>query len=273
MHQTPWVGDYGRSTKTGPIPVRMAAEVDLRTSTLKRITIVVIILVAGYGLYDRYGSPYQAMVDGQAALVSNDKVTVDRNPYLVFRPADREPETGLIFYIGSRVPPAAYAPMAREIAEAGFLVAIPSMPFNLPVFGQSAANDVLADFPEIISWGVGGHARGGANAASYIARSSRVDGLLLLGSQSGSNTDLSQRNGLTTFVVYATEDGLVTVDEIEGAKDRLPSNAEYVLIQGGNHAQFGWYGSQSGDGAAKITRLDQQEQTIVAVLDFMRSID
>ncbi len=234
---------------------------------------MVILLVVGYGLYDRFAAPYEVMIDGNAAIVSAGTVIVDQNPYLVFRPTDREPDTGLVLYTASRVPPAAYAPLARQVAEEGFLVAIPSMPFNFPVFGQSAANDVLADHPEITSWGIAGHARGGSMAASYITRSSRMNGLLLLGSRPGSNTDLSRRSSLTTWVVYATQDGLVTVEEVEEAQNRLPPNAEYVLIQGGNHAQFGWYGSQAGDGAAMIPRLEQQEQTLEAVLDFMRSID
>jgi hypothetical protein len=34
------------------------------------------------------------------------------------------------------------------------------------------------------------------------------------------------------------------------------------LIEGGNHAQFGYYGKQSGDGFASITKEEQQSIVI-----------
>ena len=40
---------------------------------------------------------------------------------------------------------------------------------------------------------------------------------------------------------------------------------EYV-IEGGNHARFGNYGEQKGDGAAKITAQEQQRQAAEYIL-------
>lgn len=45
----------------------------------------------------------------------------------------------------------------------------------------------------------------------------------------------------------------------------LPSDARMIRIEGGNHAQFGWYGFQLGDQAATIARIEQQ-QIILATL-------
>jgi len=42
-----------------------------------------------------------------------------------------------------------------------------------------------------------------------------------------------------------------------------------VAIEGGNHAQFGWYGPQAGDNPATISREAQQEQIIEATVELL----
>ena len=39
-----------------------------------------------------------------------------------------------------------------------------------------------------------------------------------------------------------------------------------MIIMGGNHAQFGNYGHQSGDGQATISSQQQQNQTVQFIL-------
>jgi hypothetical protein len=46
-----------------------------------------------------------------------------------------------------------------------------------------------------------------------------------------------------------------------------------VAIDGGNHAQFGWYGPQGRDHPAIISRAAQQEQIVAATLDLLRRIE
>ena len=43
-----------------------------------------------------------------------------------------------------------------------------------------------------------------------------------------------------------------------------------VVIQGGNHANFGNYGHQKGDAKATISRKSQQNQTIKAIDQFIK---
>ena len=43
------------------------------------------------------------------------------------------------------------------------------------------------------------------------------------------------------------------------------------MIKGGNHAQFGDYGAQDGDGVATISVEEQQELTANAVAAFTQS--
>jgi hypothetical protein len=52
----------------------------------------------------------------------------------------------------------------------------------------------------------------------------------------------------------------------------LPPDATIVVIEGGNHAQFGYYGIQTGDGKATISREDQQAQIVSATLDWLAGL-
>ncbi|MFN2217904.1 MAG: alpha/beta hydrolase, partial [Anaerolineae bacterium] len=41
----------------------------------------------------------------------------------------------------------------------------------------------------------------------------------------------------------------------------------------GNHAQFGWYGAQSGDNPATISHEEQLQETVAATLALLATLD
>lgn len=234
-----------------------------------RSLLIVTLLVAGLWVYDNYLSPFPATGDVAQALVSGDLVIVHNDDNLEFEP-QAVVDKGLILYTGARVDPEAYANVARGVAEGGVLVVVVKHPLNYPILGVSAAEDVIQAHPDITSWYIGGHSLGGAMAAEFAQSNQRIAGLVLMGAFPGDSANLSLRN-LGTLVIYGSEDGLATPDEVEEkAASRLPDSAEFHEIVGGNHAQFGSYGSQDGDGLASITAADQQGSTITAILRFMR---
>ena len=49
--------------------------------------------------------------------------------------------------------------------------------------------------------------------------------------------------------------------------------ARYIehVIAGGNHAQFGSYGAQSGDGAASVTPEEQRAETVRVIMEALGS--
>jgi dienelactone hydrolase len=150
--------------------------------------------------------------------------------------------------------------------------ALTPMPLNLAVLDSDRAADVMQDFPEIRRWAVGGHSLGGAMAAAFVTSGGpEVDGLALWGAYPSSSDDLSGWVGQVTSV-SATNDGLTTPDDIVRTTPLLPARTEFVVVDGGNHAQFGWYGEQRGDGAATISREDQQSQTVEATLRLLRAL-
>jgi pimeloyl-ACP methyl ester carboxylesterase len=199
-------------------------------------------------------------------------VTVSDQGWLEFSPTGQQPTTGFIFYPGGHVDYRAYAPLARAIAERGYLVAIPPMPLNLAVLDPAAAKDIMTAHPEITAWAVGGHSLGGAMAANYAWSSpGAAQGLVLIASYPAKNNDLSQAP-IDVISIYGTRDGLATKEKIDASRKLLPADTSWVPINGGDHAQFGWYGEQPGDNPADISRAEQQIQVAEAVSSFLAEL-
>lgn len=204
------------------------------------------------------------------ATPETDGVLVSRSGWLTFQPTTEQPSTGLIFYPGGRVPPEAYAPSAREIAGEGHLVIIVPMPLNLAFFAPDRAASVIASHPEVTTWAVGGHSLGGAMAARFAHRNAgAVEGLVLWAAYPAESDDLAGRE-LAVTSIYGTRDGLATPDKIAASRPLLPPATHWVAVEGGNHAQFGWYGPQRGDNPPLISRTAQQSEVTAATLTLLR---
>ncbi|MFN8529641.1 MAG: alpha/beta hydrolase [Anaerolineae bacterium] len=236
------------------------------------IALIVSLLITLVGTALWIGNPAQAMPEATAALESDNAVTVEQTPWLSFTASSRDATTGLIFYPGGLVDPRAYAPTMQAIAAQGFLAVIVPMPLNLAVFGANQADEVIAAHPEIAHWAIGGHSLGGSMAARYAdEHSDTIDALLLLASYPAGDNDLSTA-AMRVVSISGTLDGLATPEKIEASRALLPLSTLFIPIEGGNHAQFGWYGTQNGDNAASITREAQQAIVIQASIDLLTAI-
>jgi Alpha/beta hydrolase family len=198
---------------------------------------------------------------------------------LSFAPKDGAKSSGLIFYGGARVPPEAYAYLARACAEAGYPAVLLSMPLNLSILAPSRASRAALAFPEVKRWVIAGHSLGGAAAAAFVARNAAakagsmpVAGLLLIASYPGRGVDLSTKS-LIVVTVGASRDALASPAGIAAAGARLPAGSRYVEIAGGNHAQFGDYGPQSGDGIAEIPGPTQRRSTVDEALGLLDRVE
>ena len=239
---------------------------------LLALVVVMLLAVGGIVVYAQLNTANPQPV-ALAAMQSTEAVEVSDGEWLVFTPKQSTPDTGFIFYPGGLVDPRAYAPYAQDIAAQGYLVVIVPMPLNLAVFGSNKATDVIAAYPEIENWVVGGHSLGGTMAARFAYQNpDSVDGLALWASYPADGNDLRQSN-LQVTSIYGTRDGLVTSDNIESSRSLLPADSNFVAIEGGNHAQFGWYGPQDGDLPATINHLDQQAQTVAATVEVLNGIE
>lgn len=209
------------------------------------------------------------MPQAQMALASDERVFVKRERWIAFEPRSGMSSAGFIFYPGGRVQAEAYAPLGKAVANKGYQAIIVPMPFNLAILAPDAAGDVIAAYPQVSRWVIGGHSLGGVMAARYAnSHPDRVDGLVLVAAYPEDGLDLS-RSELAVATIYAELDGLSEPSQIEDSFRFLPPDAVKVMIAGGNHAGFGWYGPQSGDNPAAISRQEQQAQLSQAVLAFL----
>jgi dienelactone hydrolase len=240
----------------------------------KRILLVLLaLLVVAAAAFTIWAyTPLGPEPEALAAMQSGNGINVVESPYLTFTPAGVLPTTGFIIYPGGRVDYRSYAPTARAIAEQGYLAVIVPMPFNLAVFGSNRADGVIAAHPEITRWAIGGHSLGGAMSAAYLFNNpDAAEGLALWAAYPAGNNSLADSSAVVTSI-SATNDGLATPDKIEASRPLLPPDTTWLAIEGGNHAGFGYYGPQGGDGEATIPREDQQRQTIDATVQMLRSL-
>ncbi len=212
------------------------------------------------------------MPEALAAMTSDDTVEVRTEPTLTFLPKAAKPKAGIVIYPGARVDPRSYAPLGRRLAEAGYLAAIPFVRLNMAVFEPDAAARVIGENPDILTWIAAGHSLGGTMAARFAeANPGQFRGVIFLGSYPLAASQLND-SGLAVISVYGTLDGVSEPREVRAAEHVLPANTVWVAIEGGNHAQFGYYGDQSGDNAATISREEQQRQTAAAIISFLSSL-
>ncbi|TFH34858.1 MAG: alpha/beta hydrolase [Anaerolineales bacterium] len=231
---------------------------------------LIVVLIAGFLGWSL--TPATPMPQAIQAMQSSQAVDVRTDPWLIFHPVAEVQKAGLILYPGGRVDPRAYAPAARSIAERGYLVVIVPMPLNLAVFGSEQAGEVIQAFPEIESWVIGGHSLGGVMAARFASRASgRVRGLVFWASYPAASDDL-RNSRLRVASIYATRDGLTSLEDIRNSTLLLPADTLWIEIEGGNHAQFGYYGSQSGDLEAEISREKQQAILVGGTLNLMSTL-
>lgn len=230
---------------------------------------ILLIGLLAFGIWA--ANPRGPMPEALAALESDDRVIVKTDSWLTFTPHNMTPTTGFILYPGGRVDARSYAPPANAIAEAGYFVVIPPMSLSLAVLNPDAATDVIAAHPEIERWAIGGHSLGGAMAADYVYKQSdATEGLILWASYPPESVDLRDREELITLSIYGTEES--GAEKMQAAAAVLPPNTEWVAIEGGNHAQFGWYGDDESN-PATISRAEQQTQIIDATVAILNDIE
>ncbi len=177
-----------------------------------------------------------------------------------------------MFYPGGLVDAAAYAPLMKSLADQDITAVIVPMPLDLAILGIDKANDVIAAYPDIKTWIIGGHSLGGSMVAQYVKDNpTKVQGVVFMAAYPADNVDLS--NLPIKFVtLYGTQDG-VARNVFKDSLARLPADTQLIAIDGGNHAQFGNYGPQAGDGVATMSRKEQQAQTVKAIVALMKRIN
>ena len=228
------------------------------------IVLVIVLVVAGFLIWCSNG--YSASAEAQDICEQETSGTTQQD-WVTF--GDSSSAYGLVFYPGARVDSEAYAPLLSKLADQGVFCVLVNMPFDMAFFNIGAAGSVQEQYPQVEHWYLAGHSLGGAMAAAYLGQGSNAanwDGLVLLAAFSTS--DLSQ-SALRVLTVVGENDGVCNREKLESCAANLPDDAQSVTIAGGNHAQFGDYGVQDGDGQATISADEQQTQTSELICQLM----
>ena len=205
-----------------------------------------------------YVNDYRHADESALALLQNNPSVRQEGDLTILTP-DKGNDTGrgLIFYPGGKVEDSAYLPLLEQLRAQGITVVLVKMPFRLAVFDINAADKVPDAVPSVSRWYIGGHSLGGAMASSYVSgKEDRLGGLILLGAYPVNGSPIS------TLCIYGSEDLMLDKTKLAGVTNVLE-------LAGGNHAQFGNYGSQEGDGVATISRAEQQTKTAATMFAFL----
>ena len=239
-----------------------------RKRTFKTVFISLFtLIILSIGLFIGYSLDYyEADEAAQNLLTSTEEVELLNKSPIHFSPTNPT-DIGVIFYPGGKVDEIAYTPIMQRLAEAGYETFIADMPFHLAVFDIDAADPIIEENPQIKQWYIGGHSLGAAMGASYAEDNvDKIDGLILLAGYS--TADLSNLN-LPVLALFGTEDQVIDSEKVDKYRPNLPAHTTEIEIDGGNHAQFGRYGEQDGDGRAKISADEQIEITVESILEFI----
>ena len=141
--------------------------------------------------------------------------------------------------------------------------------FNLAIFDVDAAAGIEEQFPDIDKWLIGGHSLGGVTASMYLAKHDEdFSGIVFLAAYP--SEDLSNAD-VRALSIVGKNDGVLDRQKYDEAESKMPSHVQEIVIDGGNHANYGNYGTQANDGEATISRENQQTQTAVAIAEFAKA--
>lgn len=232
--------------------------------TLAIIVVVAVLAVVVFLFYssmvmrgDR-AAAVEAWTDPAVKITSTDHS-------IVISPTGDATGAGLVFIPGAKVDPYAYLyKLSGIVAQSGATVVITKPTLNLAFLDTRPVSYFEADAPDVTRWFVGGHSLGGVRACQ-LAANGDVVGLVLFGSYCAN--DLSD-SGLEVLSIAGSEDGLSTPDTIASAAHLLPEHANIVEIEGLNHAGFGDYGAQAGDGVSTLTSAEER----TAITDQLRGL-
>lgn len=195
-----------------------------------------------------------------------------------FAPVGEARPVGLVWLPGGMVDPRAYTPIARALAEAGYPVVLVELPFRMartPEREQQVLERARAARRAMgpdVPWVLAGHSRGAAIATRLMADApAAFDGLALVGT-THPRVNLSALS-IPVYKIGGTSDCVAPRADSEAAAGLLPPHTEWRWIDGANHAQFGYYGSQLGDCGAEISRERQQEELHATLVELLGRVE
>lgn len=184
---------------------------------------------------------------------------------------NEEPLAHLIYYPGGLVEEQAYSYLGEALANEGVDVWIIPMPLNLAVLGSSRAEGVLGsvDGAPVV---IGGHSLGGAMASRFAhEQPEHFDGVFFHGAYPDEGGRLDDTD-LPVLLVTAEHDEVMDKESYQEGLGYVPEGAVEQVLISGNHASFGDYGPQRGDGETALTHEEAVVDIVEIMLDWLESL-
>ena len=225
------------------------------------ILLILIPLLLGTGLFLFASGGYKADTTAKQALLS-DEVIVEETDYGWFFDGPSA-EKALIFYPGAKVEETAYSPLLHELSAKGIDVFVVDSPFDFALLNVNGAEKVMKEY-DYEQWYIGGHSLGGVVGSLYLQKHPEdFEGLILFAAY----TNKQMPDTIKEIVIVGSEDGIIKWEALEKGRELASDDYEEHIIEGGNHAQFGSYGPQKGDGEANISAEEQVKETVEIIVE------
>ena len=222
--------------------------------------VFLLLLIIGFLVFSLFY--YRADETALCSMQSDETVSVTETTYgwLFDGPSEN---AALIFYPGAKVEETAYAPLLHLLAAQGVDVCLVRVPLHFAFFAPNAARAVQKTH-NYMDWYVGGHSLGGVVAAWNAAdHPEDYSGTILLASYPIRKLPNTQAE----ILVVGSEDGVISWRHMESGRAYASEHYFEYILEGGNHAQFGSYGAQRGDGTATIAAEEQIRETVDFIIE------
>lgn len=233
----------------------------------KTLAFVVIgIIVAVFAVLFLYTNDYYRSEVTMNDCMTDTECTIEEFKDGIFIDGIGE-DDAIIFYPGAKVEYTAYLPLCVKLAEEGVDCFLVEMPFHLAILGMNKAGKIMDNY-DYDNWYLAGHSLGGAMAANYVAENVEdFAGLVMLAAYP---TKELISEDLKVLSVYGNKDEVLNREKLEAGTQFVPEHYTEIGLGGANHAGFGNYGPQEGDGEATMEREKQQEMTVNYIMKMIR---
>lgn len=222
--------------------------------------LLITILVLSSAMIIFANNPYEAEVQMYEEMDIETYVTkTETGSSIVFEPESYA--INIVMIPGGKVKPEAYSYVASELANNGMKVTIVKPLLNLAIFSPNQANKYVEEGKTNV---VMGHSLGGVVASMVASNNEDFDVLIMMGAY---NT--SPITNQETLAITSEHDSLDMEKYNEQAL--LVDDLTEEHIDGGNHAYFGFYGEQKGDGEAEMTNLEQQKIVVYLITTYLNN--
>ena len=224
------------------------------------------VVVAGFAALFLYTNDYYRSEVSMEDCAANTECSVEEFAEGIFVDGSGDSDA-VIFYPGAKVEYTAYLPLCVKLAEQGVDCFLVKMPFHLAVLGSGKAEGIMEAY-DYENWYLAGHSLGGAMAADYVAEhTEEFAGLIMLAAYP---TKELVSDDLKVLSIYGNKDEILDRENLKAGSKLVPEHYTEIGFGGANHAGFGNYGPQVGDGEATMDREKQQDMTVQYIIKMIQ---